>query len=249
MPSLAEQSQAIATGAAIKAIAAIPTFNKRVIFDSLGKMVSRFSNGYDTYQIFVTKVTKIQTDRTFEYRVESMRTDEEIMKEYQNGSYPAFQELYRRYSGRVYGYLLKRLKEPQKTADVFQQVFMKMHQSKNLYSAEFHFAPWLFTVAHRVLLDYLKSSQTRIENAAEFFDENQHIQSKEIQSGSTMNQLEQGLHQLPKEQQDLIQMRYFDELPFSEISKRLDQTEVNVRKRLSRAIQNLRKTFLKGRIG
>lgn len=51
-------------------------------------------------------------------------SDEELMKRYQFGEFEAFEVLYNRHSGRVFGYLCKRTSR-ENASDLVQEVFLK----------------------------------------------------------------------------------------------------------------------------
>ena len=63
-------------------------------------------------------------------------TAEELMLSYQTHSpteaYNAFNELYTRYSQRVFNFLNKKVKNSADSEDLLQKVFIKIHESKHL---------------------------------------------------------------------------------------------------------------------
>src|SRR3989338_5977637 len=58
------------------------------------------------------------------------REDELLMVQYANGDEIAFQELYRRYRARAYGYLSRRVRNSGVADELFQKVFLKLHRSR-----------------------------------------------------------------------------------------------------------------------
>src|SRR5437868_3329601 len=91
--------------------------------------------------------------------VTQSRTDEELMLAYQQGDSSAFNELYERYSGRVYSYLEGKVFNKNERDDLFQAVFLKLHKSRHLFDPAFQFAPWLFTICRTTVLDFIKASK------------------------------------------------------------------------------------------
>lgn len=65
---------------------------------------------------------------------------------YQLGDDSAFAELYKRHSGRVFGYLISKLKAESQARDVFQSTFLKLHKSRAQFKSNLTFVPWLFTI-------------------------------------------------------------------------------------------------------
>src|SRR5947209_1135453 len=83
----------------------------------------------------------------------SSKSDEALMVDYQRGDEKGFDELYRRHSAKVYGYLRKRVSDRARTDELFQAIFMKLHESRAKYDSAYLFSPWLFTVCRSVLID------------------------------------------------------------------------------------------------
>jgi RNA polymerase sigma-70 factor (ECF subfamily) len=163
------------------------------------------------------------------------------MSSYQKGDYSAFQELYRRYSGKVYGYVLRRVKNEEKAAEIFQSIFLKLHQSRTSYRAALPFAPWLFTVCNSIVLDSFKSKHVRMEHLLNPIEDHPDIASPKPEEKRDLSPV---MESLPSAQRNLLKLRFVDELTFSEISARLKINETSVRQRLSRIIRSLRKAEL-----
>lgn len=164
-------------------------------------------------------------------------TDEELMIRYQEGDIEAFNALYQRYERRLYAFLGARVKN-EDVAEVFQEVFRKVHQYRFQYDSRYPFAPWIFTVMRNQLIDFYRKNK-KVELSE--FDETH--QTNLIDESET--EIEIDLSRLSPEYQHMINMRYFEGKEFKQMAEELALTEVNVRKKLSRAIAKLR-TFGRG---
>lgn len=160
---------------------------------------------------------------------------------YQNGDEGAFGLLYSRHADRVYGYLRKRLNDPQAANDVFQLAFLKLHRSKGQFNTSFMFSPWLFTVVRTVLVDWVREQRPKFKAIS--FDE-QSVAPPTAEEAPSFSRAE--LDRLPEPQRSAVEMRYFDDMSFAEIAGRLDTSSTNVRQLISRGIKNLRTRLLKG---
>ena len=92
-------------------------------------------------------------------------SDEELMIMYQSGSEEAFQTLYRRHSDKIYGFIRRRVWNSERTAEIYQEVFLKMHRSKHLYNKLLPALPWIFSVARSVLVDGLREDKKASRDA------------------------------------------------------------------------------------
>lgn len=186
-----------------------------------------------------------------------MTSDEELMLQYQGGSESAFQELYRRHGGRVYGYLRHRVEDSATADDLLQLTFMKLHKSRENYDPKLPFLPWLFWICKTVWLDHLrklkgggKVTSLDPETQRGLLDQNtvpaQDVQSAHADSVEQLEKLAPAVAQLRKQEQEALDLRYTQELPFDEIAKRLGLSQVSARKRVSRAVQALKNLLTVG---
>lgn len=162
------------------------------------------------------------------------KTDEELMFLYQSGEEEAFNELFFRYEKKLFGYLKMRLSQ-QEAEEVFQDVFRKVHEFRHRYDVSYPFAPWFFTLTRNVVIDFYRKNR-KVEKTS--FDETILIEEEEKEHISELD-----LSSLSLENQKIISMRYFEGKEFSDMAQELNLTEVNVRKKISRAVQKLKKLW------
>jgi RNA polymerase sigma factor (sigma-70 family) len=164
----------------------------------------------------------------------SQATDEELMIAYQKGESAAFDILYKRHSGRVYGFLKLRLRDRAQVDDVFQGTFLKLHDHRAQYNDSLPFTPWLFTICRSVLVDAVRKNAT-IREDHESID----IETVPAQSPESALELPD-LTLLSADQRRAIELRYRQELSFEEIAKKLETSPTNARQLISRAVTKLR---------
>lgn len=166
-------------------------------------------------------------------------SDEELMTAYQNGTELAFEALYKRFSGKVYGYISSKLFERSLTDDVFQKAWLKFHQVRHQYQSKFKFRPWLFTIVHTTIVDAIRE-QSRNLKTIELSETLQKPSSSAFEmSGSVAT----ALAKLPDIHRQALELRYLEELPYIQIAHELNTSQVNARKLVSRALQNLKAIF------
>ncbi len=162
-------------------------------------------------------------------------TAEELMLIYQTRSphqaYNAFNELYSRYAQRVYNFLNKKVKNSADSEDLLQKVFIKIHECKHLYKNKYKFEQWLFVIARTQALDHFRSHKRYQDRLSKYEPED--VVSTEVDM--TL------LSSLNSDQQELLEMKFIDELSYQEISKIVNKSEVSLRKSLSRMVGRLNK--------
>lgn len=170
------------------------------------------------------------------------QTDEQLMKLYQNGEDSAFRVLYDRHSSKVYGFLNKRIRDKEKVAEIYQEVFIKLHRSKDLYKSDLPLLPWIFTVTRSVMLDELrKNKNIEVVN----IDDVENKLAAEIPKDSTSDVLDL-LQNLPEPQRQALEMRYVKDKTFEEIAESLNIKPINARQVISRGLKKLRELIGEG---
>ncbi len=164
------------------------------------------------------------------------KTDEELMLLYQNGSEEAFQALYSRHSSKIFGYVKSRIKNREEAQELFQEVFVKIHKSKHLYNRTFPVLPWIFTVTKNALIDRARAVKVKEEV---LYDVDL-IAAPEVAFEAGVSNLSPVLSELSNVQRKAIELRYLNDQSFEEISKVLKTSPLNVRKIVSRGVQQLR---------
>lgn len=170
------------------------------------------------------------------------KTDEQLMKLYQSGDDLAFKVLYERHSAKIYGFLSKRIGNKEKVAEIYQEVFIKIHKSKSLYDEELPLLPWIFTVTKTVMLDQLRKDKNIKTVQAEFL-ENMATTDNQSNSGPDIVSL---LAELPEVQRKAVEMRYVKDNSFEQIAESLNIKPSNARQIISRGIKRLRELMGKG---
>lgn len=82
--------------------------------------------------------------------------DEALMDRYARGDPEAFDRLFVRYARRAYAFFLSRVRSPDRAADLFQELFLRIHRGRDTFRADGRFEAWFFGVARRVLADDLR---------------------------------------------------------------------------------------------
>ena len=95
-------------------------------------------------------------------------TDGELERLAAGGNRDAFGELYERYSGRVYDFLLRMVRDEEEAADLMQETFIRAMKALSTEKAGgASFSTWLFTIARNLALTRLERSRRTVPLAEE----------------------------------------------------------------------------------
>jgi len=172
--------------------------------------------------------------------------DDELVRLAQQGSLDAFTDLYQRYLPVVYNRV--RYVVPERDIeDVVQEVFISLMKALRSYRGNSKFSTWLRTLTNRRIVDYYRRrSRTEIQLEAEQSEAEtstapELITAAESPAIEDRVVLRQMLQALPEPYQEVILLRFAEELPFDEIARVRGQSLEATKSLFRRALATLRK--------
>tara|TARA_R110002126_G_scaffold258482_1_gene401461 strand:- start:30768 stop:31331 length:564 start_codon:yes stop_codon:yes gene_type:complete len=159
------------------------------------------------------------------------------------GSQTAFRFLLDTFWGDVYNYQLKRTKSENEAEDIAIQTFSKAFDKINTFDDTYVFKTWLIAISKNVHIDLLRkkkvsiTTETTKEQEEKIYlvvDENPTPEDKIIRE-QNLAKLLQDIKQLKPKYQEVIQLRYFQELSYKEIATQINEPMNNVKVKLLRA--------------
>lgn len=170
----------------------------------------------------------------------------EINKQIENakkGDQAAFTFLLNYYWNEVYGFMLKRTENETNAEDITIETFSKAFDKIGNYNPEFQFNTWLIAIAKNVHIDLLRKNKNSIyiditdeENqlAYTIADTSPSAEDRLI-TEQNLSQLLQFIKELKPHYQEVIQLRYFQEMSYQEIANKINEPLSNVKIKLLRA--------------
>lgn len=83
--------------------------------------------------------------------------DEQLMLAYAAGDAGAFEALYARHRGPLFRFVLRSIKARGEAEELFQEIWMRVIESRKRYEPRARFATWLYTIAHHRLVDHWRT--------------------------------------------------------------------------------------------
>ena len=153
---------------------------------------------------------------------------------------PSIDSLYEAYSGRIFGYCLRRLPSHEEAEDAVQHTFMNAYRALGKGVVPRSEAAWLFKIAENVCRERRRSAWRR--NQLELVQDPDGIASLAVAPQRTHDELAglaDALAELPPNQQRAILLREWQGLSYREIAEELELTEGAVETLLFRARRSL----------
>ena len=159
------------------------------------------------------------------------------------GDQAAFTFLLDYYWNEVYGFMLQRTENETDAEDITIETFAKAFDKITTYNPEFQFNTWLIAIAKNVHIDLLrkKKSSLFVEITDEQDQQAYNIADTapsaedELITEQNLSQLLQFIKELKPHYQEVIQLRYFQEMSYQEIANKIDEPLSNVKIKLLRA--------------
>ena len=155
----------------------------------------------------------------------------------------AFNFLLDNYWNEVYGFQLQRTQNENDAEDITIQTFSKAFDKIKTYKEEYKFSTWLITISKNIHIDLLRKRKTSISNRTseddedrvyDIIDESPTPEDKIIRE-QNLAKLLRDIKKLKPAYQSVINLRYFQELSYKEISDKLEEPMSNVKVKLLRA--------------
>lgn len=166
---------------------------------------------------------------------------EETLKKAQAGSDSALTDLYNAYFERIYTFIFYRVSHKETAEDLTEDVFVKVFNKLRGLTELKAFEGWLFQIARNKVIDYYRSKKQlvpleEIENTLEY--ETNVVDIVNLQTQQTL--FIKLLKELPTDQQQVIKLKFLDDLENETIAQMLNKTEGAIRVIQHRAISKLK---------
>ncbi len=165
--------------------------------------------------------------------------DEELVFRYVESQNPVFfNEIYKRYSKKIYGKCISMLRNEAKAMDAAQDIFIKLLLNFAKFKEGSRFSSWLYSITYNYCIDLItKGKRMRYEEVKDYnaidsgADEISDAELLEIK----VNELEEVLEEVKPDEKALLLMKYQDKMSIKELTDLLETSESAIKMRLKRA--------------
>jgi len=159
----------------------------------------------------------------------AMISDESLMLEFQRGSREAFEELFARYRTPLYGFFRRRLDKREHAEDLTQETFLVVIRGTSRYEPRALVRTYLYSIALK-LLSSERRKEARVASQGPSRPE-----PALRESPDTTLWVKQALEKLDGAEREVLMLREYEQLSYSEIADLLHIPLNTVRSRLFRS--------------
>lgn len=170
-----------------------------------------------------------------------------LLEQMADGDQAAFEAFIHRYHVPIHQYVERLLKDAKKAEDVVQETFIRLlKQLKNKQIPSYPKA-WLYRVASNICKDYWRSAQYRSEDTAKEempVTEDPLASVVEIyEKQETRKEILHSLSHLSQSQQQIVMLRFYQDMKLKEIAEIMDLPLGTVKSNLFHALKKLKKVL------
>ncbi|MFN8309813.1 MAG: sigma-70 family RNA polymerase sigma factor [Chitinophagales bacterium] len=183
-------------------------------------------------------------------------TDSEILDLFHSptGREKAFKLLVEKYQQKVYWHIRRIVLEHEHANDVMQNTFVKVWKGLENFRAESQLFIWMYRIATNEALNFLnthKKHQHISFDGPEDDDETSYspsnyikAETENIDSEKLLSRLKAAIESLPEKQRIVFNLRYYDEMPYEQMSEVLNTSVGALKASYFHAAQKIEKFLL-----
>jgi RNA polymerase sigma-70 factor (ECF subfamily) len=170
--------------------------------------------------------------------------EEKLIKDAIGGMSSAFGFLYDHYQPMIYRFVLVKVGRREEAEDITHQVFLSAWQNVGNYKHRGHpFSSWLYQIARNQVIDYYraKKGDVSLDKVDPESFATGSVASLDLTMKLEMEKVGSAIARLKPEYQDVIALRFIEDISLKETAAILKKTEGSIKLMQHRAIKELRK--------
>jgi len=172
--------------------------------------------------------------------------EENYIKKAVGGDSSAFGSLYDHYQPMIYRFVMIKVGTREEAEDITHQVFLSAWQNVKSYKHRGHpFSSWLYQIARNQVIDHYRSKKNEVslENVDPEYFAAPAIAHFDISMKLEMEKVRKAIQQLKPDYQDVIIMRFIEDVSLKEAAAALGKTEGAVKLIQHRAMKELKRVL------
>ena len=140
----------------------------------------------------------------------------------------AFTAIIKKYQEKLYWHIRRMVVEHEDANDVLQNVFIRVWNGLDNFREDSQLYTWLYRIATNECLSYLEQQKRKSTASLDEMESglsNKVIADKYFDPNKLEWKLQLAIQQLPEKQRVVFTLRYYDEMPYEEMSRVLDTSE------------------------
>lgn len=186
-----------------------------------------------------------------------MQADEDqvLIRKSLRGDRKAFEELMRKYEKRIFGFVVRMVRNEETAVDLTQDFFIKIYTVLDKYNFEYKFSTWAYRICYNLVIDHIRKHQAQVESL-----DDDSVSPRDLLASENVNR-EDGFRALSRQEtrdyvwrvvdgiplkfRELILLRYIQDLKYEEIADITSLPVGTVKNRIFKAKEILKQEMEK----
>lgn len=156
--------------------------------------------------------------------------DKELLYQFQQAATKekAFTAIIKKYQEKLYWHLRRLVVDHEDANDVLQNVFIKVWRGLENFREDSQLYTWLYRIATNEALTFLEQQKKRSTMSLSDVEEglsNRVKSDSNFDANKLERKLQMAIQHLPEKQRVVFNLRYYDEMPYQEMSRILETSE------------------------
>lgn len=177
------------------------------------------------------------------------RHKERLISELREGKASAFRSIYDMYVDRLFSFVFSLTKSREDAADIVQEVFVRLWESRENISVGKNLEAYLFSIGRNLFVTACRKRavEQRYADYLEYLDDinSTSTASSALEFDEYRKSFGQAVMSLPERQREIVRLSKFKAVKNSEIAKVLNLSEQTVKNQLSLGLKELRRLLAK----
>jgi len=180
---------------------------------------------------------------------EERPSDEELIRQFQDGDVSAYEELVERYRRPLLNFIYRILNDWTFAEDLLQETYLRLYVNKDSYREIAKFSTWIYTIAGNLAKSELRRQKIRRWlSISPREDEHRQLDipdaaanpAENVQSSNSLGRIDEEIRKLPRVFREVVILRDVQELSYEEISLILKIPLGTVKSRVNRGRRRLK---------
>jgi RNA polymerase sigma-70 factor (ECF subfamily) len=157
----------------------------------------------------------------------------------------AFTELIRTYQEQLYTSIFRLVTDGEATKDILQNTFIKVWKHLAQFRGESRLSTWIYRIGINEALNWLEQEKKKgLYSLPEHLESAQQVTQSSLSTEQIERKLEQAIRLLPDKQRTVFLLRYYEEMPYEEMSKVLQTSEGALKASYHHAVKKIQHILL-----
>jgi RNA polymerase sigma-70 factor (ECF subfamily) len=143
------------------------------------------------------------------------KPDSEVILSVTNGNKDAYRIIVERYRNFAYSIALGYVANAEDALDISQVAFIKAYRALKRFDRSKPFSPWLYAIVRNLCMTFLKKRRLEYESIMQYTDHVPHFNKQEEEQKRV---LLKRINELDTDEQEIINLRYFQGYSYREIA-------------------------------